>query len=261
MNVVVVESPAKANAVVLCVDRGQVRDARHGTTTLFAALDIAAGQVIAQCKKRATRSFSPSCATSTPTSPNPSTFTSSPIRHPQAPEGQSLGRKTAIPHPLHTHLCLVAQPGRALVRHHHPNGHSTRLVLQRQGTGEQDRSLRPPLQRQRHTLHVDRNRRLNTRKSPETLLIYLWDTTLVSCSINYWPRGIGCDSLCHTRCQTCIGGGAMNVVVTNRRPRLRHVGRYGMRVPGRRRIWSSATSPPTHPIDCGSQTSPFMRQL
>ena len=40
----------------------------------------------------------------------------------------------------------------------------------------------PPLQRQSqsHTLHVDRNRRSNTRKSPETLLIYLWDATLDS---------------------------------------------------------------------------------
>ena len=64
-------------------------------------------------------------------------------------------------------------------RHHHSNGHSTRLVLQRQGTGEQDRSLHPQLQRQSHPLHVDRNRRINTRKSPETLLIYLWDATLV----------------------------------------------------------------------------------
>ena len=32
--------------------------------------------------------------------------------------------------------------------------------------------------------------------------------------------------------------------------------RHGMRAPGRRRTWSSATSPPTHPIGSGSRTSP-----
>ena len=53
----------------------------------------------------------------------------------------------------------------------------------------------------------------------------------------------------------------MHVVVVESPAKAKTVGRYGMRVPGGRRIWSSATSPPTHPIDCGSQTSPFMRQL
>ena len=156
---------------------------RHGTTTLFAALDMRhrTGHRPVQ------EAPSPPGVSRLPAPhrrQRPRTLRRSPhrrqLRHPQAPEGQSLARKaTAIPHPLHTHLCLVAQPGRALVRHHHSNGHSTRLVLQRQGTGEQDRSLRPPLQRQSHTLHVDRNRRINPRKSPETLLIYLWDATLV----------------------------------------------------------------------------------
>ena len=80
--------------------------------------------------------------------------------------------------------------------HHHSNRHSTRLVLQRQRTGEQDRSLRPPLQRQSHTLHVDRNRRLNTRKSPETLLIYLWDATL-AVSATLAPRELK-QALAHT---------------------------------------------------------------
>ena len=46
----------------------------------------------------------------------------------------------------------------------------------------------------------------------------------------------------------------MHVVVVELPAKAKTVGRYGMRVPGRRRIWSSATSPPTHPIDCGSQT-------
>ena len=53
----------------------------------------------------------------------------------------------------------------------------------------------------------------------------------------------------------------MNVVVVESPAKAKTVGRYGMRVPGRRRIWSSATSPPTHPIDCGSQTGGGFEQI
>ena len=56
---------------------------RHGTTTLFAALDIATDRSSPSARSAiATRSFSPSYATSTPTSPNRSTFTSSPTTTP-----------------------------------------------------------------------------------------------------------------------------------------------------------------------------------
>ena len=47
---------------------------RHGTTTLFAALAVATGTVLTQCKPRTgIRSSSPFCATSTRTSPPTST--------------------------------------------------------------------------------------------------------------------------------------------------------------------------------------------
>ena len=71
----------------------------------------------------------------------------------------------------HTHLYTAAQPGRAPVRPYHPDG---QLILQLQGTGNQDQTLRR-LQRQSYPLQVDRN--LNTRKSPTTLRLYLWDAT------------------------------------------------------------------------------------
>ena len=74
----------------------------------------------------------------------------------------------------HIHLYTAAQPGRAPVRHYHPDGHSTRLIFQRQGAGKQDRTLRR-LQPQSHSLQVDRNRSLNTRKSPAIMRLYLWD--------------------------------------------------------------------------------------
>ena len=51
------------------------------------------------------------------------------LRHPQAPAGQSLVcAPSALSHPLHAHLCQLAQPGRALVRARHPAGDSPRLV-------------------------------------------------------------------------------------------------------------------------------------
>ena len=80
------------NALVLCVDeKSQVQALertqpvlpmglgyvegithdyiRHGTTTLFAALDVANGSVLTQCKRGiGTRSFLPSCVTSRQTS-------------------------------------------------------------------------------------------------------------------------------------------------------------------------------------------------
>lgn len=49
---------------------------RHGTTTLFAALDVTKGAVLTQCKQQhGSRSSSPSCDTSRPTCPKTSTYT------------------------------------------------------------------------------------------------------------------------------------------------------------------------------------------
>ena len=81
-------------------------------------------------------------------------------------------------HPrYHIHLYIMAQPGRAPVRHYHPDGHPPRLIFQRQRAGKQDQTLRRALQRQSHPLQVDRNCKLNTRNSPTTLRLYLWDAT------------------------------------------------------------------------------------
>ena len=94
---------------------------RHGTTTLFAALDIASGQVIAQCKKNAiaTRSSSPSSTTSIPTSPNLSTSISSPTTMPptniQRSEPGSLNAPaiTCTSHPLMPHGPIKSNAGSA----------------------------------------------------------------------------------------------------------------------------------------------------
>ena len=154
---------------------------RHGTTTLFAALDIATGRVITQCKKRHRhQEFLTSCATST----HPSRSARHPphrrqLRHPQAPQGQSLARKApAVPRPLHTHLCLpgstrssagsASSPKWPSDAAHSPtSGNSSTKSISSSSTTTKD-----------HPLHVDRNRRINPRQDPTTSLLYLRDTAL-----------------------------------------------------------------------------------
>ena len=71
---------------------------RHGTTTLFAALDLATGQVMAQCKKRHRHQESSSTfsATSRPTCLSPWTSTSSPTTMPPTSiPGSGLGSQNA----------------------------------------------------------------------------------------------------------------------------------------------------------------------
>ena len=87
---------------------------RHGTTT---PSPPSTPDCHHPCKKRHRHRFSPSYATF------PEPFDVHLIadnyathKHPKVAR-----KATAIPHPLHTHLCLVAQPGRA--RNDHSNGH------------------------------------------------------------------------------------------------------------------------------------------
>ena len=158
---------------------------RHGTTTLFAALDIATGRVITQCKKRHRhQEFL--------------TF----LRHIDANVPEALDiHLIADNYATHKHPRVRAWLARRPRYHIHytPTYASwlnqverwfgiitqmairRELVLQRQGTREQDRPLRRALQRQGYPLHVDRNRRINTHQTPTTLFIYLRDTTLAGC--------------------------------------------------------------------------------
>ena len=123
---------------------------RHGTTTLFAALDVATGAVLAQCKRRHRHqeflAFLRHIGQQRARAPrHPSRRRQ--LRHPQARQGEGLaGPARAVPHALHPDLRLMDQPDRALVRDHHPAGHTSRFVLQRQRTGPQDRCLRGALQ-------------------------------------------------------------------------------------------------------------------
>ena len=104
---------------------------RHGTTTLFAALEIATGEVTGLCKPRHRHQeflvVSRHLARGYPdqrAAPDHGQ-----LRRPQAPEGEGLaGGEPAHPRPLHPDLRIVAEPGRGLVRHHRTPSHPPRHV-------------------------------------------------------------------------------------------------------------------------------------
>ena len=102
---------------------------RHGTTTLFAALEIATGKVTGLCKNRHRHqeflAFLKHVARAYPdgrAAPGDGQ-----LRRPQAPEREDLARREPThPRPLHPDLRVLAEPGRSLVRHHRTPSHPPR---------------------------------------------------------------------------------------------------------------------------------------
>jgi putative transposase len=149
---------------------------RHGTTTLFAALDVASGTVLSQCKPRHRhQEFSgvpalPRCAAPARSRRAPDRGQ---LRDPQTRPGAPLvGPASALPPPLHADLRLVAQPDRALVCAHHAARHSPGVVHQRAAARRQDRPVRAALQSPRPPLPLDRHRGGHPREARATLYCY-----------------------------------------------------------------------------------------
>ena len=107
--------------------------ARHGTTTLFAALDIATGEVIGELHRRHRSSeflqFLRTIEANVPPQAGHPPRDGQ-LRHSQDARDQGLVRPPpALPRPLHADLGVLAQSGRALVRHAdsklHPPRHAS----------------------------------------------------------------------------------------------------------------------------------------
>ena len=118
---------------------------RHGTTTLFAALDIANGQVMTQCRARHRHQeflgFLKHIEANVPS--DRSTSRCRQLRGPQASKGPGMvGRATSFHPAFYADLRIVDEPGRTLVRADHATPDSTGLLRQRQGSGRQDRGVR-----------------------------------------------------------------------------------------------------------------------
>jgi putative transposase len=108
---------------------------RHGTTTLFAALDIATGAVFTKCKPRHRHqeflSFLRHLDESVPPELELHLVVDNYATHKHPKVRTWLAQRPRYHMHYIPHIFLMAQPGGTLVRPHHPAGHSSGYVHQR----------------------------------------------------------------------------------------------------------------------------------
>ena len=118
---------------------------RNGTTCLFAALNVLEGKVIGSCYPRHRNGeFLEISAQDRPrNTPEPGRpHDSGQLRNSRSPERESLaGQTSSLRSSLYADECVVAEPGRALVRGDHAKTNSPRCVPKRAGTGGGDRGI------------------------------------------------------------------------------------------------------------------------
>ena len=133
---------------------------RHGTTTLFAALDVLEGKVIGRCMQRHRHQefirFLNTIEATVPVGKVVHVILDNYATH-QAPEGQGVaGAPPALRLPLHADLLLMAQCRRGLLRQaHHAPSPTRRLLFDHRAPGRHQ-PLPRPSQRQPQTLRLDR---------------------------------------------------------------------------------------------------------
>ena len=147
---------------------------RHGTTALFAALDIATGRVLGRCyrRHRATefRRFLDAIDAAVPADLDIHLSGHGQLRHPQGAGDQSLVCQTASLSPsLHSHLRLLAQSGRALVRASDRAPDPPRCSPQHQGIGGGRRRLHRRPQCRTEAIPLDQIRRSNLQLNRQIL--------------------------------------------------------------------------------------------
>ena len=142
---------------------------RHGTTTLFAALDVANGSVLTQCKARHRHqeflSFLRHVEANVPARLDVHLICDNYSTHKHAKVRAWLARRPRFHLHFTPDLQFLAQPGRALVRSDHQPSDPSRLVRLRHRSQAKDQRVRRALQSPSEALHVDRNRRIDPRKA------------------------------------------------------------------------------------------------
>ena len=154
---------------------------RHGTTNLFAALDVATGQVIAQCKPRHRHqeflSFLKHIDGQRAPRLDVHLVVDNYSTHKHAKVG--LARRPAtLPYPFHSHLLLLAQPGRDLVQASSPRRPSAAATFSsvRRRRSSASRSTTTT---QAAALLVDRHRRLLLQRSRDPFSYLMGHNTSV----------------------------------------------------------------------------------
>ena len=194
------------NAIVLCVDeKSQIQALdrtvpilpmqegrierrshdyyRHGTSTLFAALDIATGQVTAALKPRHRhQEFLAFLKQIERTYRNVLDEDGEPVQlhlvmdnyaaHKHKNVKAWLSPEPPVRRPLHPHPRLLDEPRRDLVRHPRAPGHPPRSLQVRQGPQHQDPRLHRRLERPLPPLRLDQDRRGDPQEGqPATLAV------------------------------------------------------------------------------------------
>jgi transposase len=112
---------------------------RHGTTSLFAALDIASGFVIGKCYKRHRAAefldFLKQIDARIPDGLDVHIIMDNYATHKNRGDQNLVGAAAALPCSLHANISVVDQSGRALVRRTHPKAAATRCPYLNEAIG------------------------------------------------------------------------------------------------------------------------------
>ena len=135
---------------------------RHGTTSLFAALDARPGQVIGQCHRRHRalefRKFLDAIESEVPARVGRAPDCRQ-LRHPQDGADPELVRQAApLPYSFHAHQRLLAEPGGALVRSAHRKAVAPGRSSEQRRTGGCHLPLPGRHQRRPQALRMDQDR-------------------------------------------------------------------------------------------------------
>src|SRR3954466_10227178 len=140
---------------------------RHGTTTLFAALEVATGKVTDACTDRHRHqeflAFLGQVARAYP-APRAARGGRQP-GHPQAPGGARLAGPSSAGAPaLHADVGIVAEPGRGVLLDHHPAGAAPRQLPHRRRPHRRHRPLHHRLEPPLPAVHLDQRPRHRHRQ-------------------------------------------------------------------------------------------------
>ena len=165
---------------------------RHGTTTLFAALDIATGRGDRPVPEAAPPRGVPGVpAVDRPGGPGGvgHPLGAGQLRDAQARQGQAVaGGAATFPPALHTHLRVLVEPSGAVVRVAQPAGDQAGLVPQRRGSGAQDPGVHRQLQCLWHAVRLGRHGPIDHRQGGTYFYAYFRDSTLVSSPSSAWHK-------------------------------------------------------------------------
>ena len=146
---------------------------RHGTTSLFAALDVATGEVLGRCfpRHRAVefRRFLDDLAKAVPEDLDIHLVLDNYGTHKTAMIHDWLAGPAALPPALHAHERILDQPGRTVVRGDYRTADPARHAPQHRGVGTGDRGVPERPQREPKAVHLDQERRPDPRITQDLL--------------------------------------------------------------------------------------------